>query len=247
MSLALIFLLAAAPDPNLDGLAEQVARLRGEIESLDTLLGEQKEARRTELRALGAQKSTLELEIQREELRAKQLSERLARSKERTRVSGEKQETLTKIVREAIAPLKNSLATSIPFQLEERRGALEKIERELDERTVSPSAALGRVGEWIDEELKLAKENGVHQQPLTIEGQELLVDLGRIGMAALYFRTVDGRVGYAKQSGAGWSWEVERDPQAQAEIQLLIATLEQDTSKGFAVLPANLATAEEKR
>jgi hypothetical protein len=245
MSLALVLLLAAA-DPNLDGLAEQVARLRGEIETLDAQLGEHKEARRSELRMFGAQKSTLELEIQREELRAKQLSERLARSKERAKTSVDRQEHLTEAILQAIHPLKQSLENSIPYLLSERSAAFEAIENELSSRTLAPSAALSRLWEWIDEELKLAKENGVHQQPLVIDGEELLVDVGRIGMAALYFRTTDGRVGSAKKANTTWTWVVETNLEAQNEIQHLIAILEQDAAKGFLVLPSML-TSEETR
>src|SRR5688572_33095420 len=82
---------ARGGDQELDGLAEEVARLRADIETLDTRLEDQKENRRTQLRALAAQKSTLQLEIQREELRAKQLGERAARMQERARTAKERQ------------------------------------------------------------------------------------------------------------------------------------------------------------
>jgi hypothetical protein len=229
--------VARAAEPTLDSLAEQVARLRGEIEILDARLDEQKESRRSQLRALATQKSAMEMDLQREELRAKQLTDRLARLTDRAQASGERQEVVSRAVLESIAILRKTLDHSIPFQVKERTETLDTIKRELEAATLQPTAAIGRIWEWVDVEIKLSRENELGQQVILLDGKEVLADVARLGMVALYFRASENRYGVARKNGGGWTWEVLPALENQERIAALFAALEKDHGRGLFVLP----------
>lgn len=238
---------ALASDPTLDlnGLAQQVARLRGEIEVMDARLDEQRESRRTELRGLAVQKSTLEAELQREQVRAKQLADRMARGKERTRAAEERQRHLAGAVRTVVETLKRTVARGIPLSIAERTFELDEIAREVEAGTLPPTAAIDRLWAWVDGELELTRENGIHQQSLALEGEEVLADVAHLGMVALYFRAPGNRFGTARKQGDVWAWELTPAKEDRERIQALFSALEKDVTNGFFVLPGALQAAAE--
>lgn len=224
-------------EPSLDTLAEQVSRLRGEIEALDAKLQEQRESRRAQLRTLSTRRGAVELELQREELRARQLAERAARAEERARTSEARREHLARATLTAIGLLRPTLDVGVPFQTEQRRSAFEALLRALEARGVDPSAAIAQAWEWIDGELDLRRKSELSQQAVTLDGQVVLADVARIGLIALYFRTPDGRYGLARRHGDEWRWEVLAAPEDGQRLAALFSALEGGETRGLFVLP----------
>ena len=71
----LLIASAARASESTEGLAEELVRLRGEVEQLSAELEIKKEENRSRLRSLTQQRTDLELEIQRETLRLKQIEQ----------------------------------------------------------------------------------------------------------------------------------------------------------------------------
>lgn len=244
VALMLIGANARAADPGYDTLAEELARLRGEIEALDARLEDQHEARRSQLRTLAAQKSALELELQREELRHQQLSERLARGQEKSQGGKAKEETLAKAVAKAARQLLPTLDGVLPFQLDERRAELLAIAEGCEAGTLLASAGLDRLWVWVDEELKLARENAIHKQVIRLGDEEVLAEVARLGQVALYFRTPDHRYGlWTKADGQG-RWQTTTNPEVDQKIEALFVALQAGPAKGFFTLPGQAVVAQ---
>jgi hypothetical protein len=232
---------AEAAEPELAGLAEQLARLRGELEGLDARLEDQREARRAQLRGLVAQRSALELELQREELRAQQLGERVAKAEERRRAADSRRGHLTTALGPALSALADGVRRGLPFRVDERVAELEALRRELDAGSVSSADALGKLWTWVDSEVALARTSGVHPQVVRLGEAEVMADVARLGLVIAYARTADGRVAVAQQGATGWTWAPLTTPAEQAQVSELYKAIAADTDQGFLTLPRPLS------
>lgn len=233
--------LASAAEPELAGLAEQLARLRGELEGLDARLEDQREARRAQLRGLTAQRSALELELQREELRAQQLGERVAKVEDRRRAADSRRGHLASALAPALTQLAEGVRRGLPFRVDERVAELETLRRELDAGSISSADALGKLWTWVDSEVALARTTGIHPQVVRLGDTEVMAEVARVGLVIAYARTSDGRIAVAQQSSAGWTWAPLTTPVEQAQLAELYKVIAADTDQGFLTLPRPLS------
>jgi len=77
-----------------------------------------------------------------------------------------------------------------------------------------------------------------------VAGEELLVDVARVGMTMLYFRTKDGRFGRAIKGAQGWSYRLFERPEQREQVALLFDALKKRIRVGFFELPNALPPAE---
>lgn len=238
---ALVLLMALAPvaqGASLDTMAEQLSELRREVETLSTELGLKKEALRGDLRALDQQKAELQVQLRQQELRRSQLEQALDTEKAlRAEIIAEGQ-ALTPAVTESIATIRGSVEGSLPFRLDERLAELDAIQAGLDGKTLTPREAAQRLWAFSEDELRLSKENALDRMVITLDGEEVLCDVARLGMVSLYFKTDDGVVGRAMRSGQGWTYEPYSDGVSQQQVLELFDALEKQIRVGFFELPA---------
>jgi hypothetical protein len=232
---------AQAPDPDLAPLAEELARLRGEIELLDARLEEQRDDRRGQLRALAARKAALELELQKEKLRAQQLGERLGRDRDKKKNATARREHLEGAIVPALTRYAESVRKGIPFRIEERSAELDALRTALESGSISASEALDKVWTWVDAELALARQTGLHPQVIKLGGAEVMSEVARLGLVVLYARTPDGRFAVAQKNGETWSWSLVETPADQERVKVLFTAINQGLDKGFYSLPGALA------
>lgn len=234
LSLGLVPVAAAA---DLDQMAENLAGLRREVEVLSTELGLQKEDLRGRLRAMDAQKADLQVQVRQQELRMEQLDQAVEREKAlRAEVVAEGQ-ALTPAVQAGIGEIRTAVAASLPFRLQERLDELDDIEAGLLDQTLTPREAAQRLWSFSEDELRLTRENALDRQVIELDGQEQLVDVARLGMVAIYYRTDDGQVGWAERTDTGWVWQPAPDSAASLQVLELFDALEKQIRVGYFVLP----------
>jgi hypothetical protein len=90
---------------------------------------------------------------------------------------------------------------------------------------------------WIEDERRLGRTTGVDRQVITVEGQEVLAEVARVGMVALYWRDADGRTGQAQRGPDGWSMVTLGPGQGQEEIVGLFEALAKGIHVGAFSLP----------
>ena len=105
-------------------------------------------------------------------------------------------------VKRSIISAKKYVAATLPFKQEERFRRLKKIESDLAVTHPDPGQALTRLWRFVEEEA-MAREIGLGQQTIQLEGKRLLVDVVRIGMALMYFRLPNGDVGWVRPAEKG--------------------------------------------
>ncbi len=104
----------------------------------------------------------------------------------------------------------------MPFATTARREVLDRLARDLQASTPDYGRVLERLLRFIEEEQAMTGEVAYTQQRLDLEGGPQIVRVLRLGLAVLYFRTEQARIGWAIPSGEGW--EVEMLDAERADI-----------------------------
>lgn len=238
-------LLAAGPvlaaDPSAQ--AERLAALRAEVEALHDQVQDEKDAHRSRLRALEAQKVDLEVQLRRQELRLERLLDDEVALQARVREGSVGSEGVSEAVRAGVVSLRAVVQGSLPFKRAERLAALADLEAQLDAAALPPEQVAARLWAFAEDERRLGRENALDRQVAEIDGVEHLVDVVRLGMVAMYWRGPDGAVGQVVPDGVGWRWARREDPATQAQINALFDALGRGIRVGWFTLPSPVATA----
>lgn len=243
LALGLVFGIPALAQEVADTRAAELAKLRREVETMSQELTLSNEDLRSQLKAIEAQKVEIEVQIRREELRLAQIDGEAASRKAELEQFNTRGATLTPAVHGSIAKIRAAVESGLPFHRAERLQELDAIEDQLEAGTITPEAATARLWAFTEDELRLARENGLDRQVVTVDGAEVLADVARLGMVALYFRTDGGVVGTAvKGSDGTWSWHTLEGRDAQKTVGTLFEKLAHGIRSGTFVLPNPGAT-----
>lgn len=234
--------LSAPAYADVETKARELARLRAEVEDLTAQIEEEKSSTERKLTLLDGQRATLEAEVQQEELRLEQLRAARAELDKRMAAAKNNEEALTSVVIESIDMLLGHMQTGLPFMLAERQAELETLKKDLADGTLLPSAAASRLWSRIEDEQRLTRESGLHRQVVAVGDEELLCDVARLGMVALYFRTPHGRYGQAVKAAGGWRFELLQSAEDAQRLVPLFDALGQRRRVGFYELPNPILT-----
>ncbi len=241
-----VSLPAAASD--LETRAARVAQLRAEVEALNTDVGLEKEALTADLRAVAGQQAELEAAVRRQELRLERLlGDEQAAIREVEKQNQDAGDDLEPIIRDAIRGFRAHVSAGLPFQATGRLEALDALEAHLDAHTLPTEQVAARVWAFAEDERHLTRENAIGRQVATIDGGEVLVDVARVGMVAMYFRTPDGQVGQVERAADDWAWVVRTDESRALQIRQLFDALEKGIRTGWFELPQPLLATGEQR
>ncbi|MEN1729690.1 MAG: DUF3450 family protein [Pseudomonadota bacterium] len=233
-------LTLAAPlsaQESLDNLAEELVRLRGEVESLNTELNSLNDQHRAEMNALAAQKGDLEATARREDLRIRQLDQDLADNRQRAADAGLAGEALIPVAQSVIADLQASIEGGLPFKVGERLDALNEIRSQLESGSQAPPRIINRLWSFYEDELRLTRENGLYSQVIPLDGGRVLADVAKLGSVAMYFQTRDGRMGQVVRQGADWRFVEVEEAVSRNQVANLFDSLQKQIRTGFFELP----------
>ena len=222
--------------------AERLAALRAEVEALSSQLQADKDDARGRLRAIEAQKVELEVQVRRQELRLERLVAEESEERAAIAAEGTASPALREAVRAGLDRIEAEVAASIPFQREQRLAALDALRGKLAADTLTPEQAAARLWAFAEDERRLTRENALSRQVITLDGEEVLVDVARVGMVALYWRAPDGSVGQARGGGDAWTWERVDGADADA-VEALFDAMEKGIHAGEFTLPGLLEEA----
>lgn len=243
VGLVMVVTVAGAQNPvpatgdDLDALADELVRLRGEVESLNSELNRAQEQHRNEMNSLAAQKGDLEATRRREDLRIQQLESDLAENRARAEQAGISGEALIPVAGEAIAALQRHIETALPFKREERLQALSDIRDQLESGALAPPRAINRLWGFYEDELRLTRENGLYSQVIPLDGERVLADVAKLGTVAMYFRTSDGRIGQVARAGGDWNFVTIEDSAGRKQVETLFDSLQKQIRSGYFTLP----------
>lgn len=244
---ALVIGTDATASDGISHLAARLATLRGEVEALSGELEAQKEEHRGELRSFSEQKAELEIQLRREGLRLEQLTQARKRQRDSLGDVDELSKRLTPVALASIGDLEATVREGLPFRTEERLAELDKLQRQTADGLLRGQDAIHRVWAFNEDELRLARESGLYRQTIELDGEEILADVARIGMVALYFHTPDGRYGKAVRTAAGWNYQVLTSNDDRTQVAELFDAFKKQIRVGYFQLPDAFPAQEGER
>lgn len=246
-TLSLTSVVAQSSQDALTTLAVKITEKRTQVETLSNDLDLLKAGYNEQLRSLAAQKADVETQINREKLRLDQLDRDLAEVRNRMQANRDKLGDSLPLVKSVLERTRKHIQAGIPFQVPGRVAEVESLERLLEGGGVEAGTLLARAWNLLEAEYRLSGENGLYRQTIEVDGREQLVEVARLGMVFLYFRTPDGKVGASIPADTGWTYRAETRPEARKQIEVLFDSLRKNLKEGYFPLPHPLHVNEVTR
>ena len=239
-----ICLACPAFGKTVEDLTTALVEKRSAVERLTEEVESAKRARREQQRAFTAQKAQIEAELQREGLRHSQLTDALERKRKLIEAAQESDAALLPVFESGVATLRTYIKGSLPFRQAERLSEVDVLERKLQDGLLTPRNALTRLWSLVEDEQQLTKESSLDRDVVTIDGEELMVDILRLGSVGLFFRTGDGRVGSVSRTADGWIAKRLESEDSLIQINQLFDAFKKQIRVGYFDVPNVLPRTE---
>ena len=73
---------------------------------------------------------------------------------------------------------------------------------------ITAQRGINRLWAFVEDEIRISRENAIYSQSVTIDGRNVLVDVAKLGSAMMFFRTRDMEYGGAVYGPQGWRYEL---------------------------------------
>ena len=240
-SSGLVALLLSAPvavGSSLENLAKSLAKIRGEVETLQTQLDTEKDKHGSRMSALNSQLADLSVEERRQKLSIEKLQHSIEKMTENAKKTEQSGENLKPVLLAVLADYKHHIQTGFPFKTEDRIKAINDLENNVTNQLIDPNKAVSQAWSLIEDEIRLSKENGIYQQTILLDGENVLVDIAKLGTVFLFFQTRDNRGGIARRSADGdWKFETVDNTNDMERIRVLFDSLKKQIRQGYFELP----------
>ena len=220
-----------------EALTSRLIQMRGQVDELQSELNLEREEHKNRMTYLTAQLTEMEASRDREALRVRQLEEELEQMKEQVAAGGETSESLAPVVMQHLNSLRQQVRTGFPFKVGERLSELDEIEAQLNSGVITAHRAFNRLWAFVEDELRITRENAIYTQSINLEGENVLVDIAKLGNAMMYFRTRDLQYGRAVETSSGWRFELLDSVSDQELVARLFDSLRKQIRQGYFQLP----------
>ena len=237
-------LLLAAPPASAQSeqqRAERLIELRGQVDELQSELDLLREEHKNQMGFLTAQAAELEANRDREQLRIRQLEQDLAEFRNEQQQAGTTSEALVPVAQAVIQTMRRQVGNGFPFKRQERLSELDEIATQLDNRTVQPQRIINRLWAFLEDELRITRENAIYSQTIRLDNQDVLADVAKIGTVMLLFRTRDERYGHVVRNGDDWTYRQVDSADDEERIEHLFDSLQKQIRQGYFQLPNAIA------
>lgn len=223
---------------SLENLAKSLAKIRGEVETLQTQLDTEKEKHSSKMSALTSQLADLSVEERRQKLSIEKLQHSIEKMTENAKKTEQSGETLKPVLLAVLADYKQHIHMGFPFKTADRLKAINDLENNVANQLIDPNKAVSQAWSLIEDEIRLSKENGIYQQTILLDGENVLVDIAKLGTVFLFFQTRDNRGGIAKRAAdGGWKFEAIDNAGDREHIRNLFDSLKKQIRQGYFELP----------
>ena len=221
-------------------------KLRAEVEQLDSSIADEKDTFKGSMKSLRMQKNDLEGLIAREELRIKQLSAEMEKVKVEVKEAGKNSVGLKPLVLNALAMLENDIRTQIPFKTADRIADVQRIQKQVENDEITAQKGLALTWNSYGDAIRMSKENGLFKQTITLNGEDRLAEVARIGTMMMYFKTPNDEMGYVVKEGDNWSYKEVIAKDQRDQIASIFDAFKKQIRTGYFTLPNALVAVEVK-
>ncbi len=224
---------------NTEEIVNNLIQLRGQVEDLQAEMQILKAEHTQSMSYLNTRKTELEANIDRKQLQIKQAQAEVVDLQEKIKNLGLDSEQMIPAVMALANGIKQGIETGIPFKYKERSSVIDDISRDLQGRKITSQHAINRLWAFLEDEMRLARENAIYSQTINLNGEDVLVDVAKLGTVLMYFKTRDDRYGQAVNNN-GWSFKLLDDESESQAVATLFDSLKKQIRQGLFTLPLNL-------
>jgi hypothetical protein len=236
---ALLVMTASAQESQ-ETLAERLVGLRGQVDELQSELDIRRDEHKNRMAYLTAQLAELEASRDREALRVNQMQKNLDEMRGKIAGDGVSSTALLPFAQDQIASLRSHIAGGFPFKTVERLAELDDLDSQLSNGVITAQRGINRLWAFIEDEIRISKENAIYSQSVLIDGRNVLVDVAKLGSVMMFFRTRDMEYGRAVHTPGGWRFEILTLSDDQEQVARLFDSLRKQIRQGYFELPATL-------
>lgn len=245
-TLALPFIIAVASSGTADGKtsleqkAEELAKLRSDLDMIESDLRAERARGQAALRNLEARRSTLAMQLDAERVRIASAQKKLETIKSNLETRKGQSTVFLPVVESAADALAGSVRDGLPFHQEERLAAIEEIKTKARAGRLDPETACSRLWQLVEDEIRLTGEVVRTKVPLALDGPDAprrLVDVIRIGMVTLFIRHEPGRFSRLVRRDGTWQPEPIRDIRSIDQLEALFDAVSKQVVQGDYTLP----------
>lgn len=219
-------------------LAKSLAKVRGEVEELQMQLDLAKEEHHNQMSSLASQLTDLGVEERRQNISIEKLQKSLEKLQEETQKAEASNEGLKPALIDIITRYRIYVRNGFPFKVDDRLSDINKLEKQLNNNLIDAKKAVNRMWAFIEDEIRLSKENGIYQQTIELNNEQVLADIAKLGTTLMYFKTGDNRVGMAnRMSDVNWQYLETTNNQEIEQISILFDSLKKQIRQGYFELP----------
>ncbi len=199
--LCLSFLTVSAEsetEQEMEKLITTLLKTRQEVELANTMLVSKKEEIDQKLKNQGMTIADLENQIKREQKIIAQNEENKQAILKTLNLSQENQKQYAPFIAELIGGLRSYIKNSLPYARDKRLEALQELEKKYQNSRYTDVQMLGQLWQFIEDETRLTKENSLQQQIVNKDNELQQLELAKIGMWQMYYKTANGDLGIVK-------------------------------------------------
>lgn len=220
-------------------IVNNLIALRGQVEDLQAEMQILKAEHTQSMTYLNTRKTELEANIDRKQLQIKQSQAEIVELQEKIKSLGLDSEQMIPDVLQLANNIEQAITTGIPFKPTERKSVIEDIVRDLQGRKITSQHAINRLWAFLEDEMRLARENAIYSQTIELNGEQVLVDVAKLGTVLMYFKTRDDKYGQAVNTN-GWQFKLFDDEKDSQAVANLFDSLKKQIRQGYFNLPLTL-------
>ncbi len=218
-------------------LAKRLIQMRGQVDELQSELNLKREEHKNRMAYLTAQEAEIAASRDRELLRITQLENDLEKMRAEVAAAGDTSEALAPVVQAHLQQLRLQIKSGFPFKISERLNAADDIATQLESGVITAQRAFNRLWALVEDEIRISRENAIFTQSVNLNGDNVLVEVAKLGNAMMFFRTRDLKYGRAVETASGWRFELLASPVDQEQAARLFDSLRKQIRQGYFVLP----------
>jgi len=108
---------------------------------------------------------------------------------------------------------------------------------------ITAQRGINRLWAFIEDEIRISRENAIYSQSVMIDGRNVLVDVAKLGSVMMFFRTRNMEYGRAIYTSKGWRFELLDSNTDKEQVARLFDSLRKQIRQGYFELPASLPPA----
>ncbi len=231
----------AGSKTDLQQKAEELAKLRSEVDLLDAEVRAERTQGQAMLKTLEARRTALSTNLDAERVRAKAARTKLEGLRQTIEQRKGASQVLLPLFDKAADHLAAAAREGLPFHREERLAAIDELKVKARTGRIDPETACVRLWQLVEDEIRLTGETVRTKVPLSLDidgkGPRQLADVVRIGMVTMFVRHAPHSFSRIVRRDGSWRSERIQNGKQITQLEGLFEAVGKQVFQGDYVLP----------